>query len=178
MVRFQKRRRPGTCLGQPEPGATHMVPQHLVYKADQLLRRALDLAQEPVLHNTYQRAHIELGQHGELLLPSLIPQLRDNQTDRALDNSTDIRLEEPLQVVPTHRAKGAEAERTILLQVLEKLEQFPDLFEAVRNVGQGGKEYRKFLMGNYVGVYRVQEDEKRVIILRIFHGSQNYARYL
>ena len=98
-----------------------MVPQHLVYKADQLLRRALDLAQEPVLHNTYQRAHIELGQHGELLLPSLIPQLRDNQTDRALDNSTDIRLEEPLQVVPTHRAKGAEAERTILLQVLEKL---------------------------------------------------------
>ena len=62
--------------------------------------------------------------------------------------------------------------------VLEKLEQFPNLFEAVRNVGQGGKEYRKFLMGNYVGVYRVQEDEKRVIILRIFHGSQNYARYL
>ena len=122
MVRFQKRRRPGTCLGQPEPGATHMVPQHLVYKAAQLLRRALDLAQEPVLHNTYQRAHIELGQHGELLLPSLIPQLRGNQTDRALDNSTDIRLEEPLQVVPTHRAKGAEAERTILLQVLEKLE--------------------------------------------------------
>ena len=100
-----------------------MVPQHLVYKADQLLRRALDLAQEPVLHNTYQRAHVEPGQHGELLLPGLIPQLRGNQTDRALDNSTDIRLEEPLQVVPTHRAKGAEAERTILLQVLEKLEQ-------------------------------------------------------
>ena len=100
-----------------------MVPQHLVYKADQLLRRALDFAQEPVLHNTYQRAHVELGQHGELLLPGLIPQLRSNQTDRALDNSTDIRLEEPLQVVPAHGAKGAEAERTILLQVLEKLEQ-------------------------------------------------------
>lgn len=63
-------------------------------------------------------------------------------------------------------------------EVMEKLEQFPNLFEVVRNVGQGGKEYRKFLMGNYVGVYRVQEDEKCVIILRIFHGSQNYARYL
>jgi len=100
-----------------------MVPQHLVYKADQLLRRALDLAQEPVLHNTYQRAHVELGQHGELLLPGLIPQLRGNQTDRALDDGADIRLEEPLQVVPAHGAKGAEAERTILLQVLEKLEQ-------------------------------------------------------
>lgn len=62
--------------------------------------------------------------------------------------------------------------------VLEKLEQFPNLFETVRNVGQVGKEYRKFRMGNYVGVYRVQEEEKRVIILRIFHGSQNYARYL
>ena len=33
-------------------------------------------------------------------------------------------------------------------------------------------------MGNYVGVYRVQEAEKRVILLRIFHGSQNYVRYL
>ena len=62
--------------------------------------------------------------------------------------------------------------------VLEKLEQFPNLFETVRNVGQVRKEYRKFRMGNYVGVYRVQEEEKRVIILRIFHGSQNYARYL
>ena len=50
--------------------------------------------------------------------------------------------------------------------------------KTVRNVGQVGKEYRKFRMGNYVGVYRVQEEEKRVIILRIFHGSQNYARYL
>lgn len=63
-------------------------------------------------------------------------------------------------------------------EVLEKLELFPNLFGAVRNVGQGGKEYRKFLMGNYVGVYRVQENEKRVIILRIFRGSQNHVHYL
>ena len=100
-----------------------MVPQHLVHKADQLLRRTLELAQEPVLHNTFQRAHVELGQHGEFLLPGLIPQLRGNQTDRALDDGADVRLEEPLQVVPAHGAKSAEAERPVLLQVLEELEQ-------------------------------------------------------
>lgn len=41
-----------------------------------------------------------------------------------------------------------------------------------------GKEYRKFLLGNYVGIYRVMESEQQVVILRIFHGSQNYRKYL
>ena len=76
-----------------------------------------------VSESTVVRFAAELGyEAGEQEL-TMLTQLRGNQTDRALDNSTDIRLEEPLQVVPTHRAKGAEAERTILLQVLEKLEQ-------------------------------------------------------
>ena len=52
------------------------------------------------------------------------------------------------------------------------------MFEVAHSVSHAGKEYRKFLLGNYVGVYRVQEREQQVVILRIFHGSQNYAKYL
>lgn len=63
-------------------------------------------------------------------------------------------------------------------QVLEQLEQFPSMCEVAHSVSRAGKEYRKFLLGNYVGVYRVQEREQQVVILRIFHGSQNYAKYL
>ena len=63
-------------------------------------------------------------------------------------------------------------------QVLEQLEQFPSMFEVARSVSRSGKEYRKFLLGNYVGIYRVQERDQQVVILRIFHGSQNYAKYL
>lgn len=63
-------------------------------------------------------------------------------------------------------------------EVLEKLSRFPNLFEAAQSVSRPGKEYRKFLLGNYVGIYRVLENEKQVVILRIFHGSQNYKKYL
>lgn len=94
------------------------------------------------------------------------------QADRDLDQ---------IPAYLTQQLFSAQAAAALVAQyteVLEKLEQFPNLFEAVRNVGQGGKEYRKFLMGNYVGVCRVQEEERRVIILRIFRGSQNHVHYL
>ena len=38
--------------------------------------------------------------------------------------------------------------------------------------------YHKFLLGKYVGLYQVDETEKCVTIARIFHGSQNYQKYL
>ncbi|MDR3022035.1 MAG: type II toxin-antitoxin system RelE/ParE family toxin [Clostridiales bacterium] len=38
------------------------------------------------------------------------------------------------------------------------------------------KGYRKFLVGNYVILYRVSEHEKKVIVDRIFHTAQDYVK--
>ena len=38
--------------------------------------------------------------------------------------------------------------------------------------------YRKFLIGNYVALYLVDTKNQKVWIARIFHGSQDYQKYL
>jgi len=39
-------------------------------------------------------------------------------------------------------------------------------------------EYRKCVVKNYVVIYRVDDNEKKARIVRIFHGSQDYENYL
>lgn len=36
--------------------------------------------------------------------------------------------------------------------------------------------YRKLVLGQYVVVYRVEED--RAVVLRVFHGAGDYARHM
>ena len=38
--------------------------------------------------------------------------------------------------------------------------------------------YRKFLIGRYVALFKIDEPENAVEIYRIFHGTQNYTKYL
>jgi len=39
-------------------------------------------------------------------------------------------------------------------------------------------EFRKLFVRNYIALYRVDEDEKTVTVVRIFHGSQDYENKL
>ena len=78
----------------------------------------------------------------------------------------------------TQQLYAEQAASALVAEYAQVLEQFPSMFEVARSGSHAGKEYRKFLLGNYVGIYRVLEREQQVVILRIFHGSQNYAKYL
>ena len=40
------------------------------------------------------------------------------------------------------------------------------------------REYRKFLIGRYVALFKIDEPRNTVEIYRIFHGTQNYTKYL
>ena len=59
-----------------------------------------------------------------------------------------------------------------------QMERWPYSFETSRAPELQAKGYRKFLVGNYVGLYLVQPEKERIYIARIFHGSQNYPKYL
>lgn len=63
-------------------------------------------------------------------------------------------------------------------EVVNKLSEFPAMFEFSRVPGHKSRGYRKFLLGDYVALYQIDEDKKVVWIARIFHGSQNYQKYL
>ena len=59
-----------------------------------------------------------------------------------------------------------------------QMESYPYSFETSRAPELKAKGYRKFLVGNYVGLYLVQPEKELIYIARIFHGSQNYPKYL
>lgn len=47
-----------------------------------------------------------------------------------------------------------------------------------RDEGLRQREYRKFLIGRYVALFKIDELRNTVEIYRIFHGTQNYTKYL
>lgn len=50
----------------PQLRAPDMIPQHLIGKGHQLLRRALDLAQQPAFHNARAGDHIDMRQQRDI----------------------------------------------------------------------------------------------------------------
>ena len=40
------------------------------------------------------------------------------------------------------------------------------------------REYRKFSIGRYVALFKIDGPKNTVEIYRIFHGTQNYTKYL
>ena len=77
-----------------------------------------------------------------------------------------------------HAPQAAAALMAEYDEILDKLESYPYMFEESRISMHRKVTYHKFLLGKYVGLYQVQETEKCVSIARIFHGSQNYRKYL
>ena len=69
-----------------------------------------------------------------------------------------------------------------LLNEVEKcfssLEDMPMLFEACRSPHLRALGYRKAGIRNYIMIYKVNESKKEVIILRFFHGRQDYEKLI
>jgi len=57
------------------------------------------------------------------------------------------------------------------------LERHPRLFELSRNKRLSQKGYRRFVVGNYVSLYLVDDESQEVTIARIFYG-RNYEKYI
>jgi len=50
--------------------------------------------------------------------------------------------------------------------------------ELSRNATLREKGYRRVVIGNYVGLYLVDETKKLLIIAHIFYGAMDYERYV
>ena len=58
------------------------------------------------------------------------------------------------------------------------LEQMPYLYEQCRDPRFSSKGYRKAVIKHYLLIYRVDEAQKTVYLLRFFYGRQNYETLL
>ena len=60
----------------------------------------------------------------------------------------------------------------------ERLEEHPFIFELSRNTRLAGMGYRRFVVGNYVALYLVDEKKRIVTISRLFYGRQDYEKHI
>ncbi len=65
-----------------------------------------------------------------------------------------------------------------LQEALTNLTDTPRMYAFSTDEVLRQRGYRKFLIGNYVALFQIDEPKQIVEIYRIFHGSQNYAKYL
>lgn len=63
-------------------------------------------------------------------------------------------------------------------QCYDLLEHTPLMYEACRDLRLRAKEYRKAVIRNYVLIYKVDEKNRTVLLLRFFYGKQDYAAKL
>jgi plasmid stabilization system protein ParE len=54
----------------------------------------------------------------------------------------------------------------------------PKIYVACDDSYLRGKGYRKALIGNYLLIFRIEEQTKRIHILRFFYGAQDYLSQL
>ena len=69
------------------------------------------------------------------------------------------------------RMKGAERFAREIEQTFERLAEFPGIGRMRDELKPG---IRSYVMGSYVIVYRVTDEG--ILVLRVFHGSQDYER--
>ena len=60
----------------------------------------------------------------------------------------------------------------------EMLETYPFMFELSRNERLAKIGYRRFVIGNYIALYLVDEGKRIVTISRIFYGKQDYEKHI
>ncbi|WP_455501279.1 type II toxin-antitoxin system RelE/ParE family toxin [Gemmiger sp.] len=65
-----------------------------------------------------------------------------------------------------------------LAEIQLRLEETPAIYGCSRDENLRQRGYRKFLIGRYVALFKINEQRSIVEIYRIFHGTQNYAKYL
>lgn len=62
-----------------------------------------------------------------------------------------------------------EIEKSIL-----RLKEFPFSCSYVEDINLKEKGYRKLIVKNYITFYMVKEEDKKVVIMRVLYGRQNY----
>ena len=58
------------------------------------------------------------------------------------------------------------------------LASIPNIYEMCNDARNRAKGYRRLVVKNYIVVYRVDEEEIVIYILRIFYGKRNYIEML
>jgi len=61
---------------------------------------------------------------------------------------------------------------------LKNLQKTPKLYRLSRIERLARMGYRVFTFGGYLGLFTIDEAEKEVFIVRLFHQRQDYASYL
>lgn len=60
-------------------------------------------------------------------------------------------------------------ERNIL-----RLETMPESCSIIEEFKERKKQYRKLIINNYLAIYRIDEEKRKVYIIRIVYGGRNY----
>ena len=60
----------------------------------------------------------------------------------------------------------------------DELEEFPAAHELCRDPVLSRAGYRRYVVDNYLVIFRIVEDVKEVRIVHIFHSLQNYHKIL
>jgi plasmid stabilization system protein ParE len=66
----------------------------------------------------------------------------------------------------------------LIQKCYDEIERMPLMYEACRDPHLKSMGYRKAIIHNYVLVYKVDEERKKVYIMRFFHGSQDYEKLI
>jgi addiction module RelE/StbE family toxin len=59
---------------------------------------------------------------------------------------------------------------------LLSLEDFPQLGPKCSDKSLSARGYRKLLIKNYLAFYKIDEEQKRVLVMRIIYARRNYER--
>ena len=99
-----------------------------------------------------------------------------------------VRVEEPaesdFQHIITYIAETLDATAAALSFMDEvdvcydRLQENPYLYEQCREPYLQSEGYRRAVIGNYVLVYKVLEEQKEVEVHRFFYGQQNYTKFI
>jgi plasmid stabilization system protein ParE len=58
------------------------------------------------------------------------------------------------------------------------LKQFPEMFAAAAEPKLARKGYRNFACDGYVVIYRVDHKARKIYIVRVFYGKQDYSKHM
>lgn len=92
-------------------------------------------------------------------------------TDRAREELKDIYnyISKSLMAIKAAENFIDKIEREILI-----LEDMPKSCSIIEEYKFRKNKYRKLLINNYVAIYRIDEENRKVYIIRIVYGGRNY----
>mgnify|MGYP000802078783 FL=1 len=96
---------------------------------------------------------------------------------------TPLGVKDLEEIVPymTQELDNANAAASFLDEVdvcYARMEEMPFLFEECHDPRLKALQYRRAIIKHYVMVYRVDEAEKTIYVLRFFYGARDYEKLI